>query len=106
MSLGLIIQHVVRTAGITGDYFYFIDGEPENGEMSLDIFFKGDYSKLPFFEAYFDRGLYIDDEYWCITDRLFSAGKNGNADFGCTFIKGISPVVNLPLSKKNKTLVY
>ena len=106
MSLEQIIEHNLQAAGISGSYFYFVSGEPEGGKISIDLFFKATYSKLPRIKAYFSQGFYIDGEYWHMIDRMFSAGDNGNADFGCTLIRGRVDDTALQRLARKKVFVY
>lgn len=104
MSLEQLIEHNLKAAGIYGSYFYFVNGEPESEKMYLDLFFRAGCSDLQRIAAYFCKGFFIDGEYWHIVNRTFSAGKSGNADFGCTLIK--APVTNELLTRLSSQKVF
>ena len=106
MNLERIIETSLNHAQIYSDYFYFVNGEPESGKMYLDLFFRAGYKDLHRIAAYFCKGFFIDGEYWHIVNRTFSAGKSGNADFGCTLIK--APFTNELLTRlaSKKVFVY
>ena len=106
MSLEQILRHNLQAAGIFDEYFFLVNGEQESGKMDLDLFFRAAYSDLPKIRAYFCRGFYIDGEYWHIIDRTFSAGESGNADLGCTLIRGRIDDTALQRLASQKMFVY